>query len=85
MTADLLEMARRFVAGSISAEQFVDAFIDRWMAERDDDAYKNDLYEIGGRLSSIFCLADLFNPSSDRKEYELDEARLREEVRKLIP
>ncbi|MEI8634959.1 colicin immunity domain-containing protein [Vibrio sp. PP-XX7] len=26
-------------------------------------------------LSSIFCLADLFNPDADREEYEFDDVR----------
>jgi hypothetical protein len=84
MSTDLLEFAKQFVAGDVSAEQFADPFMERWMAEREADEYKGQSYELGGRLSSIFCLADLYNPRADRNEYEFDETRLREEVRKLV-
>ena len=84
MSTNLLEFARHFVAGKISAEEFSDTFIERWRAEREDDLYKTEYYDLGGRLASIFCLADLYNPRSDRASYELDESRLREEVGKLV-
>jgi hypothetical protein len=84
MNIDLLEFARRFAAGDISADEFSDTFIDRWREEGEDDVYKAEHYELGGRLASIFCLADLYNPDSNRAPYELDESRLREEVRKLV-
>ena len=84
MSTDLLEFAKRFVAGEISATDFSDIFIERWRTEREDDVYKTERYELGGRLSSIFCLADLYNPDSNRAQYELDESRLRKEVSKLV-
>jgi Bacterial self-protective colicin-like immunity len=39
------------------------------------------LYE---SLSTIFCLPDLYNPEPEREEYEVDESRLRFEVRKAL-
>ena len=35
-------------------------------------------------LSSIFCLADLYNPNFDKAEYELDENDLRAGVSDFI-
>ncbi|RWA45776.1 colicin immunity protein [Yersinia pestis] len=32
----------------------------------------------------MFCLADLYNPDSDREEYELDDKQLYEQVLQLI-
>lgn len=41
-------------------------------------------FKTSENLSSIFCLADLYNPHDDREDYEFSEDKLRDEVRRLI-
>ncbi len=86
MSNQLYELAKRFADGEISAEAFADLFMERWKQQRDaapnmDTRAPNAVCE---SLSTIFCLADLFHPEADREEYELDETRLRFEVRKAL-
>ncbi|WP_230554822.1 colicin immunity domain-containing protein [Serratia plymuthica] len=40
--------------------------------------------EVDEASSSIFCLADCYNPEPDRDDYELDEAELRKEVKAIL-
>ena len=84
MTIQLYEFAKRFVAGEIPADDFADPFMEKWKRERDAVSDIGDSDEISERLSSIFCLADLYNPNADREDYELDESALRSEVRKKL-
>ena len=42
MSVDLINLAKRFVAGELSAGDFADTFIERWKAERDDGTARND-------------------------------------------
>ncbi len=84
MSYTLLEFIRSFVDGRLSADDFVNAYMELWKIERDSDklrVYPDDVSEC---LSTTFCLADLYYPESDREEYELDEEGLRNQVRKLL-
>jgi hypothetical protein len=84
MSAQLYEFAKRFAAGGLSAEEFADPFMERWKQERDASTGLGDLDDVSERLSSIFCLADLYNPMPDRKEYELDADGLRGAVSRVL-
>jgi hypothetical protein len=84
MSTQLLDFARRFALSEFSADEFADSFIERWKEERDSPGAPTDSDELSERLSTIFCLADLYNPGPDRKEYELDDLRLRTEVRRIL-
>lgn len=68
----------------ISEIEFVERYQSAWRAERDSGA----MLEYGERLSevfsTIFCLADLFNPEDDRLEYEYGEEELRRKITELI-
>ena len=77
MSASLLEFAVSFVDGRLPATDFADPFILRWRGERDDGTLETDSPAVSEALSTVFCLADLFNPNDDRLEYELDDGRLR--------
>lgn len=83
MSQRLFALASDFVNNSLSPEYFVEEFIGGWRAERDSGHAALDSPELSERLSSIFCIADLFNPEENRKDYEFDEDRLRIEVAKL--
>lgn len=84
MSSQLWNLATRFVNSELSADKFSDMFITQWKAERDSGELLHDPDGLSERLSSIFCLADLYNPASDREEYELDESKLLEAVGKTM-
>jgi hypothetical protein len=84
MSKKLLESVEQFLRGSIPVDEFVDEYVDGWRAERDSDELLADDPTTSEKLSSIFCVVDLYNPDEDREEYEFDEARLRAEVQKLL-
>ncbi len=84
MSQDLTTFARMFAEGSVSADDFASDFLDRWKNERDDGRLLADPPEVSEALSSIFCLADLYNPQSDREEYEYDEPKLRQEIKAVL-
>ncbi len=86
MSGQLFDFAKRFATGEIRAEAFVDSFMERWKQERDSVSNMDvaDSNEVSEALSTIFCLADLYNPEAEREEYELDESRLRFEVRNAL-
>ena len=84
MSEKLLESVEHFLLGRIPVDEFVDQYIDRWRAERDSDELLVDEPTTSEKLSSIFCVVDLYNEDEDREAYEFDEARLREEVKKLF-
>lgn len=80
MSLTILEFARSLVNGRITPQVFVEAYIELYQIERDNNILINDENSISECLSSIFCLADLYNPDSDREEYELDESQLIEQI-----
>lgn len=84
MSQTLFNLAKEFVSGGLSAEAFVEAFADGWRAERDSGLLGQDDDAISEKLSTIFCLVDLYNPDEDREEYEYDTTRLKTEIEKLV-
>jgi hypothetical protein len=84
MSIQLYEFAKRFAAGGVAAEDFADPFMEWWKRERDASTVLGDPDDVSERLSSIFCMADLYNPMADRKEYELDADGLRGAVSKIL-
>ncbi|EIT00871.1 bacterial self-protective colicin-like immunity family protein, partial [Yersinia pestis PY-89] len=52
----------------MSAQVFANAYIEFWRIERDQRICLKDNEKLNECLSSIFCLADLYNPDSDREE-----------------
>ena len=83
MSQKLLQFVEHFLQGKTSVETFVDKYIDEWRRERDNGELLKDDPKTSGKLSTFFCLADLYNPDDDREEYELDENRLREQMQKI--
>lgn len=55
-----------------------------WRIERDNKNILNYDENVSECLSSIFCVADMFNPDDDREEYEFDDEQLRKEINKLM-
>jgi len=84
VSKQLLEFARQFAIGEVSADDFADSFMKRWKQERDAGGTLLDSDEVSECLSTIFCFADLYNPEAGREEYELDETKLRYEIRKVM-
>ena len=84
MSKNLLDSVERFLQGQTPVNEFVDAYADQWRAERDSDELLSDDPIISEKLSSFFCLVDLYNPDEDRDDYEYDEERLRSEIQKVF-
>ena len=84
MSLALISFAKQFVDGGISAEAFADPYIAKWSDERDANKLKDDADNVSECASSIFILADCYNPDSDRRESELDEEGLRKEVKATL-
>lgn len=84
MTITLLEFVRRFDSGRLSADDFANAYMELWKIEGDSGKLQHYPGSVDECLSSTFCVADLYNPDSDREEYELDEDGLRAQVKKLL-
>lgn len=80
----LLDFAKSFSSGRLSAAVFADAYIELWRIERDNENVLKYDAAISEGLSTIFCLADLYNPEDDREEYELDDEQLQEQVLQII-
>jgi len=84
MSEKLLASAKTYLNSEFNSELFVSDFIEQWKRERDSGESRLDSPKVSEVLSSIFCLTDLFNPDDDRESYELDEDKLRNELRKLM-
>ncbi|QIB04456.1 colicin immunity protein [Pseudomonas fluorescens] len=84
MSLTILEFARSFVAGRLTAAIFSEAYIELWKIERDRKALQLDEPSLSECLSSIFCAADMYEPGESREDYELDDEMLRAEVANLV-
>ena len=84
MSVTILEFAKSYVQGRLTADEFANSYLELWKIERDNDFLQNDNSKLSECLSSIFCLADLYNPKPDREEYELDSEQFRAEVTNTI-
>lgn len=84
MSLALISFAKQFVGGYISAEAFADPYIAKWSDERDANKLKDDADNVSECTSSIFILADCYNPDSDCRESELDEESLRKEAKAIL-
>jgi len=84
MSLTILEFARSFVAGRLTAQVFSEAYIELWKIERDKNVLQLDEPSLSECLSSIFCAADMYEPDESREDYELDGEMLRSEVASLV-
>jgi hypothetical protein len=84
MSITILEFAKSFVAGRVSAEVFAEAYMELWKIERDSDLLRRDPGILNECLSSIFCAADMYSSDESREEYEFDDEMLKSEVASLV-
>ncbi|WP_422403781.1 colicin immunity domain-containing protein [Pseudomonas sp. GZD-209] len=84
MSLTILEFARSYVAGRLTAEIFSEAYIELWKIERDRNILQLDEPALSECLSSIFCAADMYEPDDSREEYELDDEMLKSEVASFL-
>ncbi|MES2661949.1 MAG: colicin immunity domain-containing protein [Pseudomonadota bacterium] len=84
MSMTVLALAKSFTEEKLSAEQFSNSYMEIWKFERDSNLLQKDDSSLSECLSTIFCLADLYNPEINRDEYELDEKQLRVKVAESI-
>ncbi|STY88590.1 MULTISPECIES: colicin immunity domain-containing protein [Moraxella] len=76
MSVTLLNFTKAYVAERIDASCFVNAYIELWRIEADLGLSIMDEEKLNLFLSSIFYMVDLYNPESDKEEYEFNEAEL---------
>lgn len=84
MSIKLIDFAKQFVESKVNADNFADKYMELWRVERDSDNTEKDSEAVSECCSSIFVIADCYNPESDRDDYELDEAGLRGEVKATL-
>ncbi|KNX78487.1 colicin immunity protein [Pseudomonas sp. 250J] len=84
MSLTLLEFARSYVAGRLTAEVFSEAYIELWKIERDRNLLQLDEPSLSECLSSIFCAADMYESDESREEYEFDDVMLKSKVASLM-
>ncbi|WP_347114322.1 colicin immunity domain-containing protein [Leclercia sp. S52] len=84
MSQSLKKYIDSFLAKDISADGFADSYMMKWKAERDNNLLGKDEDNLSELLSSVFCVADMYNPDDDREEYEFDDEQLRQEISKLM-
>ncbi|MBT0720773.1 colicin immunity protein [Tatumella sp. TA1] len=80
----ILDFAKSFTEERLSANAFAEAYIELWRIERDNKNILNYEERVSECLSSIFCLADLYNPDSDKDDYELNDEQLRDKILELF-
>ncbi|MDF7670428.1 colicin immunity domain-containing protein [Orbaceae bacterium ESL0721] len=81
MSLITLEFIKSFVNGRITSTVFTEAYMELYRIERDNNILIKEDKRVGQCLSTIFCLADLYNPSLNRADYELDDDQLIEQVK----
>lgn len=84
MSLTLLEFAKSYVAGRLTSAIFSEAYSELWKIERDRSVLQLDEPSLSECLSSIFCVADMYEPDKSREAYELDDEMLKAEVANLI-
>ncbi|WP_267100944.1 colicin immunity domain-containing protein [Xanthomonas sacchari] len=81
MSTLLFDFAKSFALGRMDARVFSEAYIELWRIERDRGILREDMAPLSECLSSIFCLADMYNGEAEaRQHFELDEADLLSKV-----
>ncbi len=84
MSSNLLNLVNQFLIHEIEPQKFVDEYISLWQLERGEEWLTLNSPDMQQKLSSIFCLADMFNGEDDRDENEFDEDRLRYEIKREL-
>lgn len=81
MSLLLLEFSKSFISGRIDVHTFVNGYMELWRIERDTNILLNDSGRLSEILSSVFCIADLYNSESDKEYYELGSNELYENIK----
>lgn len=84
MSQSLKKYIDSFLAKDIPASSFADSYMMKWKNERDNKLLGKDEGNLSELLSSVFCVADMYNSDDDREEYEFDDDQLRKEINKLM-
>ena len=84
MSLELIDLAKKLLNGEIASQRFSDEYIKIWNNELDTNILKDDTDNLSECASTIFILADSFNPESDRSEGELDENGFKAEVKATL-
>lgn len=80
----LLELARLFVAGGIPAKAFVERYFHEWSVQMQEGTLPEDPPELQVCLWNIYTACDVHTANEKRKEWQLDDPRLKEDVSKRL-
>jgi len=85
MRSTLLDLAKFFVSGKISASACSDIYINLWRIERDSVTIQNNEPHLSECLSSIFCAADMYRADDKTREtYEFNDDQLKSAILAII-
>jgi hypothetical protein len=85
MTKKLIDFAKQFLMSTGDPKIFCSQYIATWKKESAKGLNKLDDDNTSWACSTIFCHADMFDPSDEtRVEGEYDEKKLRLEIKKTL-
>lgn len=76
----LIELAKQLVSSEITAAYYELEYLAIWREEGKAGLLAQDPKTLGECASTLFILADCYNPDPDRHDSELDEEGLKQEV-----
>ena len=83
MSIYLKDFIDSFFESKIKADEFAGCYMSKQRYERDSYLLSKDENHLSVLSLNIFCLADMYIPDEDRKEYEFNEDPLRDQIEKL--
>lgn len=84
MSIKLIDLAKKFVSGQLSADAYESQFLSLWRKERDSGELAKDSSELGECLSDLFILVDCYTSDADRDSSELDANGLKAETKTTL-
>ncbi|MDR7341992.1 hypothetical protein J2X14_000380 [Pantoea alhagi] len=84
MSQEVLQFAKDFINNKITGDEFANPYQEKWKAERDKGLLAKDPAELNEKLSTLFCLADQYNPDLYRHYSEFSASELKKRVSELL-
>lgn len=78
------EIIEDFLLDRIDATTFVDRYFEYRRENQNSREASIQLPIESDVHGTVFCLADLYNPDKEKKEYELDSLQLKAEIEKWL-
>ena len=84
MSVVLIALAKTFVEGRRSSEEFAEQYFDIWRQERNSGKSREDDDVLAECVSNLFCLADCFKAAPKLNDFDLNEIELRQKVEETL-